>query len=348
MPQLAHISAQLDRIAEFDPGPFPLISLYLNLQSNERGRESFEPFLRKELTERLRTYPPHGPEHESLEQDAAKIREYVAGVDRSMNGLALFAASGAGFFEPIPLAAPIDTHRLSIASRPHLYPLARLLDEYPRYLALLSDTHSARIFVFALNTLERRATVDNTKVKHHKQGGWAQARFQRHVENFHLQHAKEVVDAVVRIVRDDRIDRVIVSADEAILPTLQAHYPKDLAERIVDIVRLDVRAPEREVLETTVAALRERDAETDRERVDALVTAYRSGGLACVGEEQVRAAFELGQVDELVVTAAPPDERAWDDMIGGARRTAATVRFIEDPSLLAPVGGIGAFLRFAL
>src|SRR6266567_1610555 len=112
MPQLDHITAQLDRLAAFEPGPFPFVSLYLNLQPNERGRDSFDPFLRKELAERLRTYPPNGPERDSLEQDAARIRDYVSGVDGSLNGMAIFACSGAGIFEAMHLAAPIGAHQL--------------------------------------------------------------------------------------------------------------------------------------------------------------------------------------------------------------------------------------------
>jgi len=157
-----------------------------------------------------------------------------------------------------------------------------------------------------------------------------------------------VVDAVARIVRDERIDKVIVAAEDVIKPLLQEHYPKELAERVVDITKLDVRTPEHDVLEATIAALRETDAETDRERVDGVLDAYRASGLACVGEERVRAAFELGQVDELLVTAAPADERAWDDLIALAHRTSAKVRFVEDAALLQPVGEVAASLRFAV
>src|SRR6266545_3575171 len=124
MAQLDQLGAQLDRLASIDPGPFPVISLYLNLQPNARGRGEFEPFLRKELAERLRTYPASGPERDSLDEDAARILAYVNGVDRALNGLALFACSSANLFEAIPLAAGVDTHRLYISDQPHLYPLA--------------------------------------------------------------------------------------------------------------------------------------------------------------------------------------------------------------------------------
>jgi peptide subunit release factor 1 (eRF1) len=37
-----------------------------------------------------------------------------------------------------------------------------------------------------------------------------------------------------------------------------------------------------------------------------------------------------------------------DQLVRLARQTSATVRFIEEPALLAEVGGVGAFLRFRI
>jgi peptide chain release factor subunit 1 len=181
-----------------------------------------------------------------------------------VNGLALFASSGADLFEAVPLAAPIDRHRLYISDHPHLYPLARILEQHPRYAALLADTHSARIFVFAANEVERTEEIENTKTKHHKRGGWSQARYQRHTENFHVQHVKEVVEALGRIVREEQIPTVLVSSDEAVKPLLREHMPKALRDRVVETGSLDIRTPQHEVLATTLAALREQDAATDR------------------------------------------------------------------------------------
>src|ERR1041385_7390720 len=137
MPQLDQISAQLDRFAAYEAGPYPVISLYLNLGPDEHGRGRFDTFLRKELADRVRTYATSGPERDSLDRDVEQIRRYVQNVDSSLKGAAIFASSGGNLFETIELAAPIDEHRLFITDVPHLHPLARLLDQFPRYLALL-------------------------------------------------------------------------------------------------------------------------------------------------------------------------------------------------------------------
>jgi peptide chain release factor subunit 1 len=362
MPQLDELAAQMDRLAAFEPGPFPVISLYLNLQADARGRDSFGPFVRKELAARISTFAG-APERESLEHDAERIEAYLGGIDKSANGLALFACHGADLFEAFQLAAPFDAHSFSVSTQPHLYPLARLLDEYRRYLVLLTDSNRARIFVFAANEAEQKSEIEGQKTKRHKVGGMSQARYQRHVENYHIQHAAEIADIIARTVRDEKIDHVIIAGDQTMEALLKEQLPKDVTERIVDVLRLNVNASERTIVEATLAALREQDAQTDRERVEELLGEYRANGLACVGLAPTRAALDLGQVDELVIAASPdgiakvkggkgggqdltPEEQAANDLVLRARNTSASIRFIEDASIAAAIGGVGAFLRF--
>jgi peptide chain release factor subunit 1 len=359
------LAAQLDELTAFDFGPYPVISLYLNLQPGEHGRDQFQAFVRNALPERIASYAP-GPERDSLEKDADAIRAYLDTVEPSANGLALFAASGAGFFQALQLAAPIQRHLLYVSNQPHLYPLAHLLDQYPRYAVLLADTQTARVLVIAANQIESTRAIDGPKTKRHKAGGWSQTRFQRHVDQFRAQHAKEVVEALTRLVRDEEIRWVIIGGDEVITPLLREYMPKDIAERVIDVVPMDVRAPERLVLERALELTGRKDVETDRERVSALLDAYRSDGLGTIGVERVRRALELGQVDELVIAAhaasletgtsssaaatsaadRSPAERIADELVSKARQTGASLRFIEDPTLLAPYGGVGAVLRF--
>jgi peptide subunit release factor 1 (eRF1) len=366
MPPTHPLAAQLDRLAAYEPGPFPVVSLYLNAQPDQHGRDNFETFLRRELPERIRTYPADGPERSSLQEDAHKIERYVADLDASANGIAVFASSGAGLFEAVELSAPIDAHRLYVSNEPHLYPLARVLDQYPRYAVLVADTHRSRIVVVAANDVETTEQVTGTRTRRHKMGGWSQARYQRHIENYHQQHAKEVAETLARLVRDEGIGAIVLAGDNVAVPLVRNELPKDIAARVVDVVKLDDHAPERQIVDATIESLRQKDAETDRERVEAVLGAYRAGGLGVVGVEPILAALMLGQVDELLITAATdtidpggdavpaapsersPAERAADELVTKARQTAATIRFIEDPALLAAVGGAAASLRFRL
>lgn len=360
-------SEHLDRLAEFDSGGNPVISLYLNAQPDEHGRDKFSTFLRKELRGRAASYPADSASRKSLERDVEKIEAYIASeLKPSANGLAIFACSAADdFFEALQLDAPIHEHVLIISDRPHLYPLARVDERYPRTAALVCDTNHARIFVVAAGRIEDQREINGTVTRRHKMGGWSQARYQRHIDNYHQQHVKEVVDTLDRIVRDEGIQHIVIFGDEVVVPMLREEMPKHLLEKIVDIKNLSIGAPEGEVFEKTLETLRAHDAESDQEKVEELLGAYRAGGLGVVGVADTREALEMGQVDELLITASLPQidpsevsgessdpnddmtrARFADELIALARQTSARVTFVEDASLLEPVGGVGALLRY--
>src|SRR5690349_14806511 len=190
---------QLDRLAAFEAVDAPVISLYLDMRADDQGQRRYDTFLKRAWLERGRALS--GDSRKSFDRDPERINEYLGNVPKSVNGLAVFACAGADeFFEAVQMEAPLEHNWLFIGQAPHLYPLARLNDQYPRYAALLVDTNSARLFVFTLGRAESTEQVKNVKTRKSSQGGWSQARYQRHLANFHLQHLKEVVDTLDRVV----------------------------------------------------------------------------------------------------------------------------------------------------
>ena len=375
----------IDRLAEFEPTGLPFISLYLNAQSNEQGRQDFERFLRKELPARARTFKAQSPERESFDRDVERIEAFLGDELRpETNGVAIFACAGAGeFFETVQTAAPIESHRLYIDSQPHLYPLARLMDQYPRYAVLIADTNRARLFVFARGKTVQRDEIKNVKTRGSKAGGWSQARYQRHTEQYHAQHAKEISDVLEDIVREESVEHIILAGDEVIIPKLKEEFSKAVSDRVVDVLSLDINAPEHEVLAETMEVMREHDAQTDAEKVEELMNQYRAGGLGVVGSTDTLEALAMGQVEELIITARqqnvegdredvailsdtdvtepvvagqdgaaaniePDSLIVADDLVTRARQTSARITFIEDATLLEDVGGVGALLRYRI
>ncbi len=144
-----------------------------------------QPYLEREFKSLASTWQAGTAERESFDRDAKRIRAFVGnGLDKSANGLALFACSAKEFFETIQVAAPIREHRIfmSIISRT-LYQLALIDDENPRYAAVLIDAQRARIFVFGLGAKLDDDKIEGKKMHRVKVGGWSQARYQRRVEN---------------------------------------------------------------------------------------------------------------------------------------------------------------------
>jgi peptide chain release factor subunit 1 len=383
------LTDQLERLAAFEPAPYPVVSLYLNTKPNQVGRDDFHAFVRKELKARAQTYPARSAERDMLERDLDRISRYLQNdVKPSANGIAIFACDAGELFEAVQLDAPIDEHWLYIGDQPHLYPLARLASKYPRYAVVLADTARTRIVVVAHGGVAADVPVEGVKTRRTSQGGWSQARYQRHIENYHLQHVKDVVSTLEKIVMNEGLDQIIVAGDAVVTPLLREQMPKALAEKIVDEITLASDARGNEVIKATIATLQQADAQSDRDKVDAAIGAYRAGGLGVAGADRTLLALTNGQVDELLITASlgslgalretpaaqmaiandasiretavPPTAagepahagaetvRLSDELVTKAHQTGARVCFIEDPALLERFGGVAATLRYRI
>ncbi len=367
----------IEKLAAFEPeDDLPVVSLYLNAQADEHGHHNFLTFVRKQFPERAKTYEADTPGRKSLDADFARINRYLEeDIRTTTQGIAIFACSGVNnFFEPVQLEVPIEADRMFVYNHPHLYPLARLLDQYQGYAVVLADTNAASIFVFAMGRAIKRKDLQNVKTKRTQVGGWSQKRFQRHIENYHLHHAKEVVDTLERLVRDERIEHVMLAGDEeTIIPLLRKQMSKDLSEKVIDVLSLGIDTSERELLEESLVAYRRYNSLSDMEKVDHWLQEYRGDGLAVAGVPQTLAALSNGQVEELLIAASDTirfdksevgkvmalygktgleteelDQRTVaDELIKRATElSSARITFVEDDSVLKNVGGVGALLRY--
>lgn len=369
----------MNRLLNFEPTPAPVISLYLDARVNEQGQRTFMPFVRKQLNERIKSYDVHSKERQSFEEDFVRIARYLESeMPQEVQGLAIFACSAASdWFHVGNFEAPFERNRLFISDRPHLYPLARLIDQYQSYVVVLADRNRAQIFVFAAGRALEHQQLQNVKTKHTKVGGWSQSRFQRHEENYHLHHAKEVVEALDKIVRDEGINQVILAGDEeTVIPLLREQMPKTLEEKVIDAMSLGIDTPEHELLEESLKVFRRHDSLSDMEKVERLLNEYRADDLGVAGVPETLAALSNGQVEEMLIAAqaeslqydqeevrkvltlyrgdAPlPDEldqrSVADELVRRANAlSSAKVTFIEDSKRIEMVGGVGGFLRYRI
>jgi peptide chain release factor subunit 1 len=299
------------------------------------------------------------------------------------------APAADGFFETAQLEIPFPNNRFFAFDRPHLFPLARTIDQNPKYAVLWADTNKADIYIFGGENNLNAETETSAKVEEiHNEvtnrtqvGGWSQARYQRHIENFHLQHAKETVNELDKLMRDGKIDYLILCGDESvIMPTLRPQLTKELEEKVVETFNLSQYASEDEIHQATHQAMAMKNTLEDKARVERVFDAARAAaGLGTLGVEDTLAALSNGQVEELVITStfdaieynpkkvkkvlrdyAPGDDNSAtdalpevreprqiaDELIVRALNSAARIKFIEDVSLLEEAGGVGAVLRY--
>ncbi len=371
---------KLEELAALEPNGLPFISLYLNAQANQHGRDEFERFVRKELSEHAKAMEPDSSELKSFKRDAERINAFlVEELDPSTNGLAIFACAGAdNYFKAIQLETPIEKHAMHVSELPHIFPLARLIDQNPRCGALVADTTVAKLLVFNLGKVETKVEIENANTEQTSYSVKSKSGFKRWTENHRMLYVKEVVETLNRVMEQENVENIALAGDEVIIPLLLEHMPANLKDKIMLVLRLDITTPEHEVYRSTMDALRNNNSQKDAERVRGLLEKYREGGTAVVGLRDTIDALENGKVSELIlssslheisvdqeslnhvpsISAAPktladqvPEPRSAavvaDLLVARMLSTGAEITFIEDPNLLAEVGGVGAYLRYA-
>lgn len=345
----------LRKLAAFEPGDLPLLSVYLDVRPEgtpERPAvRAGLVVLEDRLREIRRTYLPRGPQLDSFDADAARIQSFVANeMARSTEGLALFACAGRGINEVVEVEVPFED-QVSVGPLPDLYQLARLDDEYETAVVAVVDTNTARIFVYRYGKLIEDAGLDDDPAHYQKRrmGGWSQARYQRHIDNHRRDFTGETGRVLARVVEREDAQHVILAGDPPSITPLLEQMPRTAAEKIRHVAQLDLRANRNEVLREIEPIMREVEAASGATAVDRVVGEVRRGGLGASGVDAVRAALDNAQVDQLILDdTAEFGGDLREALVRDAIAKDAGVEVVSGSSPLLALGGVAALLRYRL
>ena len=379
------------RLAAFEPDGFPFISLYINAEADSTGRDNFQIWLKKQLAEKGKEYEENSFEAQRYDEAVQRINDFVDNdVDPAANGIAIFTTLGdTDFFHAVQLEVPFADNVMHSSDRPHIFPLVRAISQNPKYAVLWVDTNKADIYIFGGesrirtddNRDEKVEEIKNQVTNRSQVGGWSQNRYQRHIENFHLQHAKETVAELEELMRKEHIETLILCGDETtIMPILKPQLSKDLESKVIATLNMSQYDSVDEIREQTSEVLGIENATSDMKQVERTFDAARAAaGLGTLGIEATLKALSNGQVQELVISSdldtieyqpgrierilseyAPGEDHSSvetmplineaaqmaDELIVRALNTDAEVCFIDDASLLEECGGVAAVLRY--
>jgi peptide chain release factor subunit 1 len=356
----------------------PFISVYLNAEPNEHGRDDFEVFLKKQLSLNEERFAAGSPERESFEEDVRKINKYAKSIPASANGVAIFACNSEGYFKTFEFDVPFENNRFEILNKPHIYPLARMVDQNPQFAVVLADSNEAKIYLMQRGEILNSEELESEKYSRSDAGGWSQMRFERHIDEMRKQHAKEIVDELEKLVRVEDVRQIVLAGNkDVVIPLIEEQMNDFLKERTVGTVRLEIETPEHEIIDQASRVIKRNDTVEDRKKIEEIKEKDYSEGKAVTGVAATFEALANGQIQELFVTAkfdeieydnnevkrilktyAPGEEgdlpsvqnprQIADDLISRTFESADKIHFIEDETLLKDVGGVAALLRFTL
>lgn len=356
----------LQELMDFRSEGAPVLSLYLNVDPTQHTKDEYKLILKGLLKEVA---------DEASPRDIAEVERYFDfQYDWQGRGVAIFSCMEEGFWRAYSLAVPVKNH-VFVADRPYIKPFTDVLDAYGRYGVVLVDREGARLFLFQLGELREASGTFSEGLKRHKQGGWAQARYQRHVDELAQQNLRRAAELTAEFCRKTGCDRLILGGTEDNLAQFKGMLPKALQEQVVGSFSIDITAPEAEVLARSLEVIREAEKRREEELVERMVTAAAKGGAGVIGLADTLGAVYEGRVHILLVAegyraegylcsqcgyiAAQEKEKcpfcggeveriddAVDLIVRRVLDSGGQVEVVEDSPALKRAGSIGAILRY--
>jgi peptide chain release factor subunit 1 len=367
----------LRRLAEWDGGGAPITSVSLSVDGRTYPRRADVEVRLDELLRRARE------RSEGLERSSARsVRADTEAMSRfvrdefdrgATRGLAMFSSSAAGLWDVVQVPRPL-MHRAVVGPIADLVPLEIVLETYTRSALALVDYQDARLFVVDVGRIEEVTGVSDEVPGRHDQGGRAQMRMQRHVDDHRARHVRRVADRLFALWRRRRFEHLVLAgpgeAHRELEPELHDYLRRCVRAHAV----LSVGATTEQVLETVLEVEESAEREAEREVLRRLEAALgsRDGGVA--GVEPTLEALSAGRVGELVVshtvsrpgarcpscgrlltrasrcpTCGSPTERIPDVVeaaVAVAFRSGARVEAVVEDDSMRSFDGVGALFRF--
>lgn len=293
----------MEELSAVPSTPFPFLSVYLDLTPDGNGRRPSIQMMEQEFDRIGGGLDANGVERESFDADRERILAYVNNdAPTDGTGVAIFACLGEDVWQTVPLYAPVETY--VVADRyPHLFQLARMQDDFEPYAVVMTDSTESRMFVVALNrVLKAGESEANETVNRMDVGAWSQGRYQRHVENIIKLQTKDIAEQLAKTVRYYDIQHIIMAGPDSIRGIVREVLPKELSEKVLDWVNLDMTAGVDQMLAAVEPLITQAERDQEADDVDTLEAQVNSvGGLGVAGIEATAQALSKGQVRLLIM-----------------------------------------------
>jgi peptide chain release factor subunit 1 len=371
--------ARLRELAAFRTHKGCAISVYLNLDPSEVPTPREEQTRINSLLAAAEKVDPSELAHEAREGLKADFRRIGRWFDEEFErdgarGLAVFAAGPDNFWDTLFLPAPVRDD-VRVGRDFFLAPLVPLVARMDGTIIAVVGREQGEIFRFRAGRLEPLARhFDEQPYRRHDQGGWSQARYQRHIEKLVQEHLKGVAQELDRSRRRLQRPKIVLVCSEEMRNEFTHSLSKEARESIVGWVPAEAHANAAEVLEAVTPALEQENAKDEAEVIDRWREEAGRDGRATSGWGPTLEAASDGRVEILLFQErvdheahrcpacgraaleggnCPLDgtrlERVDTGLDLAVHQTLAhggavwAIRHHED---LAPVEGIGALLRY--
>ncbi|HET7044352.1 MAG TPA: Vms1/Ankzf1 family peptidyl-tRNA hydrolase [Gaiellaceae bacterium] len=312
---------------------------------------------------------------QGLRDDVERIRAYFAdGFDRSgTRSLALFASSLDGLWREVPLNCTVEDD-VRLGRELYLAPLVACLGRGDGVLVAVVGRERGQLFRLRGGRLDEVVDETEDAPSRHDQGGWSQARYQRHIDEIVARHLRRVVGLVDERVRRDPALRLVVVAAESARSEIESLLSPEAQKAVIGWASAEAHAEGPQLLEVVQPVVDRARAEDERRAIERWREEASREGRATAGWEHTLEAASDGRVDLLLVggnanhaafqcpacgrgqatngtcpldgTVMEKREDGLDLAVHQTLQHGGSVCVAEHHDDLAPVEGIGALLRY--
>jgi peptide chain release factor subunit 1 len=310
-----------------------------------------------------------------LKEDFERLEQFFdAEFDRDgARGLAVFAAGLDNVWSVLSLPSSVpDAAR--VADDFLLAPLVPMLGRGNGVLVAVISREQGHLLELRGGRLREIADRTEDTPGRHDQGGWSQARYQRHIEKLEHDHYKAVIEELEARFRRLGRPRIVMVCSEETRGDLQEALPAEIAEAIIGWTTAEAHATGAELHEHVKPIVEEWRAARESDMVERWREEVGKGARGTAGWADTLEAASDGRVETLLhtpgvqrdafrcpscgraaldATTCPLDGTTMEPRDDGldiaVRLTLAhggDVLAVEHRQDLDPVDGIGAILRF--
>jgi peptide chain release factor subunit 1 len=297
----------LRELAEFRSASGCAFSIYLDLDPSDTPTPADAGTRLRSLLARAEKEFANGGGHGhdakvAVGRDLERIREWWGNeFDRDgARGLAVFVSGADSLWRvlPLPRAVRDDVH---LGRRLRLTPLVDLAGDGDGTFVAVVNRERGQVFHLRAGRLEE--IVDRTEEQpgQHDQGGWSQARFQRHIEKLVAEHLKRVGGEIDKRVRRTRGPQLVIVAPEELRAEIEGALSVEARESIVGWASARANASPLELLDVARPHLER----ARRARVDEAIDRWREergrNARASAGWTETLPAASDGRVELLLL-----------------------------------------------
>jgi peptide chain release factor subunit 1 len=200
--------------------------------------------------------------------------------------------------------------RVRVGREFHLAPLVPLVGRGEGAIVAFVGRERGELFRLRSGRLDELADRTDDVPGRHDQGGWSQARFQRHIEKLVEEHLRDVAEELDRRVRRTRSPKVIVVSSEETRAEFEELVSSETKDAIVGWTSVDAHASPQELLELTSPILEAARAREEGELIERWRSGSGRGGRAASGWAETLEAASDARVDVLLYEEGA-DHEAW-------------------------------------